>query len=42
MADAYGRPRCVVQDGAEVVTRLCDLHRGIVEGEGKVEYAPFI
>ncbi|MFN3866228.1 MAG: type IIL restriction-modification enzyme MmeI, partial [Demequina sp.] len=39
VADAYGWPKSVAQDDAELVTRLRDLNRRIVEGE--VEYAPF-
>ena len=39
VARAYGWPSSVVQDNAELVTRLRDLNRRIVEGEDP--YAPF-
>ncbi len=39
VAEAYGWPKSVAQDGAELVRRLRALNRDIVEG--KRPYAPF-
>jgi hypothetical protein len=40
VAEAYGWPKSVAQDNAELVRRLRDLNRDIVEG--KRPYAPFV
>ncbi|MEJ7744103.1 MAG: hypothetical protein WKF73_17120 [Nocardioidaceae bacterium] len=39
VADCYGWPRSIAQDDKELVERLTDLNRQIVEGER--DYDPF-
>ncbi len=39
VADCYGWPKAVAQDDKELVARLNELNRQIVEGER--EYSPF-